>query len=65
MIAFWDMALCSLGSPGGRRKHGRPRLRWSDCVVDDPKTLGVRIRRKRTEDREEWDIILQEAVVKL
>jgi hypothetical protein len=51
-----------LGNPGGRKKPGRPRLRWLDCVEDDLKTLEVR---KRAEDREEWDIILKEALVKL
>jgi hypothetical protein len=34
-------------------------------VEDDLKTLGVRRSRKRAEDREEWAIILKEAVVKL
>jgi hypothetical protein len=39
-----------LGNPGGRRKPGRPMLRWMDCVEDDLKTLGVRRQRKRAED---------------
>jgi hypothetical protein len=43
----------------------RPRLRWLDCVEDDLKTLGVRRRRKRAENCEEWAIALKEAMVKL
>jgi hypothetical protein len=54
-----------LGNPGGRRKPGRPKLRWLDCVEDDLKTLGVRRWRKRAEDREEWAITLKEAMFKL
>jgi hypothetical protein len=54
-----------LGNPGGRRKPGRPRLRWLDYVEDDLKTLEVRRWRKKAEDREEWTIILKEAMVKL
>jgi hypothetical protein len=34
-------------------------------VEDDLKTLGMRRSRKRAEDREEWAIIIKEAVVKL
>jgi hypothetical protein len=36
-----------------------------ECVDDDLKTLGVRRLRKKAEDREEWDIILKETMVKL
>jgi hypothetical protein len=54
-----------LGNPGGRRKPGKPGLRWLDCVEDDLKTLGVRRWRKKAEDREKWAITLNEAMVKL
>jgi hypothetical protein len=59
------MKRVSLGNPGGRRKPGRPRLRWLYCVEDDLKTLVVTRWRKSAEDREERDIILKEAMVKL
>jgi hypothetical protein len=54
-----------LRNPGRRKKPGRPRLRWLDCIEDDLKTLGVRRWRKRVEDREAWAIILKEEMVKL
>jgi hypothetical protein len=54
-----------LGNPGGRRKYGRPRLRWLDWVKDVLQTLGVRSWRKRAKGREECAIILREAMVKL
>jgi hypothetical protein len=54
-----------LGNPGGRRKPGRPSLRWLDCVEYVLKTLGGRRWRKSTEDCEQWAIILKEAMVTL
>jgi hypothetical protein len=54
-----------LGNPGERTKPGRPSLRWMGCVEDDLETLGVRRWRKKAEDREQWVIILKEAMVKL
>jgi hypothetical protein len=52
-----------LGNPGRRRKRGRPKLRWLDWFEDNLKTLGVRRWTEKAEDREEWAIILNEAMV--
>ena len=49
----------------GERDRGQPRLRWLDSVGKDLKDLGVRIWRKRAEDRTEWLIILKETIAKL
>jgi hypothetical protein len=53
-----------MGKPGGRRKAGRPKLRWMDCIENDLKSMGVQRWRKKTEDRSIWAIILKEALVK-
>jgi hypothetical protein len=53
-----------LGRPGGRRKAGRPKLRWL-CVQNDLKSMGVKRWRKKAEDRSVWAIILKQALVKL
>jgi hypothetical protein len=31
-----------MGNPGGRRKPGRPKLRWFDCVKDHLETGNMR-----------------------
>jgi hypothetical protein len=53
-----------LGNPGGRRKPERPKLRWLDYVEGGLKRLVVRWM-KKVGDREEWTIILKEAMVNL
>jgi hypothetical protein len=43
----WAGHVVRIDDERGRRKPGRPRLRWLVCVEDDLKTLGVRRCRKR------------------
>jgi hypothetical protein len=40
-----------LGKPDGRRKAGKPKLRWLDCTEKDLKSTGVKRWRKKAEDR--------------
>jgi hypothetical protein len=54
-----------LGQPYGRKKAGRPKLRWLDCIKNDLKLMDVKRWRKKTEDRSVWANILKEALVKL
>jgi hypothetical protein len=54
-----------LGKLRGRRKSGRPKLRWFDCIKNDLKSMGVKRWRKIAEDRSVWAIIVKEALVKL
>jgi len=48
-----------------RRGRGRPRLRWINDVGDDLRALGVKRRRTKALDREEWASIIREAKGKL
>ena len=49
-----------------RRRRGRPRLRWEDCVKRDVRKTGEEEEWKtKTRDRGEWKGISDEAVKKL
>jgi len=54
-----------LGKPDGRRKAGRPKLRWLNSLENDVKSAGVQRWRKKAEDRSVWVVVLKEAVGKL
>ena len=41
----------------GKRKRGRPKRRWQDCIDDDLKGLGVR--EEDALDRREWRRIIR------
>ena len=47
----------------GRRRRGRPRLRWEDCVKRDVKKAGEEEDwKKKTRDRGGWKRLADEAV---
>jgi hypothetical protein len=43
-----------VGKPYGRRKAGRPKLRWLDCIENDLKSMGVKRWREKAEDICMW-----------
>ena len=53
------------GKLEGRRRRGRPRLRWINDVEDDLRKLGVKRWRTKVLNREEWTSIIREAKAKL
>jgi len=53
-----------LRKPAGRRKAGRPNLRWLDCTENDLKSMCVTGWTEK-EYKSVWAIILKEALVKL
>lgn len=51
--------------PDGRRKQGRPPLRWMDDVEHDINQLGLRNWRAKARNRESWKDVLKEARILL
>jgi len=51
----------TLDKTEGRRREGRPNLRWMDGVMRDAKRLGVRNWRIRAKDRDGWRRLLESA----
>ena len=50
----------------GRRRRGRPILRWEDCVKRDVRKAGEEEDwKKKTRDRRGWTLLSDEAVKKL
>ena len=50
----------------GRRRRGRPRLRWEDCVNRDVRKAGEKEDwKKKARDRGGWTRLSDEAVKKL
>jgi len=53
----------TLDKPEGRRRAGRPNLRWTDGVTKDAEKFGVRNWRARARDRDDWRRLLESAKI--
>jgi hypothetical protein len=51
----------TLDKPEGRRRAGRPNLRWMDGVMKDAEKLGIRNWRTMARDRDGWRRLLESA----
>jgi hypothetical protein len=49
----------TLEKPEGRRRVGRPNLRWMDGVMRDADRQGIRNWRTKARDRDGWRLILE------
>ncbi|XP_063919421.1 uncharacterized protein LOC135134627 [Zophobas morio] len=46
---------------GGKKKRGRPKLKWIDDVRKDLQNLGIEDWRSKAADRNKWKIIVKKA----
>jgi hypothetical protein len=53
----------TLGMPEGRRRVGRPNIRWMDGVTRDAERLGIRNWRTKAMDRDGWRFVIQSAKI--
>ena len=53
----------TIPKPEGTRRVGKPRLRWLESVEEDLKNIGVRNWKRKSQDREQWWTIVEEAKV--
>jgi len=51
----------TLDKQEGRRRVGRPNLRWMDGVIRDAERLGVRNWKSKAKDRDGWRRLLESA----
>jgi len=51
----------TLDKPEGRRRAGRPNLRWMHGVMRDAERLGVRNWKSKAKDRDGWRRLLESA----
>ena len=49
----------TLDKPEGRRRVGRPNLRWMEGVMRDAERLGVRNWRNKAKERDGWRRLLE------
>ncbi|PSN39939.1 hypothetical protein C0J52_23292 [Blattella germanica] len=50
------------GHPGGKRCVGRPRKKWIEDVIEDLEEMGVRMWRRKAQDRETWARIVKQVL---
>ena len=49
--------------PESTRHVGKPELRWLESVGEDLKKMGLRNWRRKSQDREQWRTIVEDAKV--